>query len=142
MISEPFEPSPFMPSVNQAFEEDFSVPANQQQRQEQDAEPSSPFPRGEKESSGRENSVAKIKVVVWHFFRPRYLIFYCLVEIQAMVIIIGELYIFTYLFQVRKRPLNKKETAKKEDDIISVSNNSLTVHETKLKVRVCGYIKR
>ncbi|KAL0804398.1 hypothetical protein Bca101_096888 [Brassica carinata] len=99
------EPSPFMPSVNQAFEEDFSVPANQQQRQEQDAEPSSPFPRSEKESSGRENSVAKIRVVV------------------------------------RKRPLNKKETAKKEDDIITVSNNSLTVHEIKLKVRVCATLK-
>ncbi|XP_018477625.1 kinesin-like protein KIN-13A isoform X1 [Raphanus sativus] len=106
VISEPFEPSPFMPSVNQAFEEDFSVPANQQQRQEQDAEPSSPFPRGEKESSGRENSVAKIKVVV------------------------------------RKRPLNKKETAKKEDDIISVSNNSLTVHETKLKVDLTAYMEK
>lgn len=65
MISEPFEPSPFMPSVNQAFEEDFSVPANQQQRQEHDAEPSSPFPRSEKENTGRENSVAKIRVVVW-----------------------------------------------------------------------------
>ncbi|CAG7883646.1 unnamed protein product, partial [Brassica rapa] len=106
VISEPFEPSPFMPSVNQAFEEDFSVPANQQQRQEQDAEPSSPFPRSEKESSGRENSVAKIRVVV------------------------------------RKRPLNKKETAKKEDDIITVSNNSLTVHETKLKVDLTAYMEK
>ncbi|CAF2020818.1 unnamed protein product [Brassica napus] len=106
VISEPFEPSPFMPSVNQAFEEDFSVPANQQQRQEQDAEPSSPFPTSEKESSGRENSVAKIRVVV------------------------------------RKRPLNKKETAKKEDDIITVSNNSLTVHETKLKVDLTAYMEK
>ncbi|CAN6928311.1 unnamed protein product [Brassica oleracea] len=106
LISEPFEPSPFMPSVNQAFEEDFSVPANQQQRQEQDAEPSSPFPRSEKESSGRENSVAKIRVVV------------------------------------RKRPLNKKETAKKEDDIITVSNNSLTVHEIKLKVDLTAYMEK
>ncbi|KAG2250984.1 hypothetical protein Bca52824_081120 [Brassica carinata] len=95
-----------MPSVNQAFEEDFSVPANQQQRQEQDAEPSSPFPRSEKESSGRENSVAKIRVVV------------------------------------RKRPLNKKETAKKEDDIITVSNNSLTVHEIKLKVDLTAYMEK
>lgn len=64
VISEPFEPSPFMPSVNQAFEQDFNVPANRQQYQEQDAEPSSSFPRSEKESSGRETSVAKIKVVV------------------------------------------------------------------------------
>ncbi|VVA97890.1 unnamed protein product [Arabis nemorensis] len=103
VISEPFEPSPFMPSVNQAFEEDFNVPANRQQRQEQDAEPSSSFPRSEKESCGRENSVAKIKVVV------------------------------------RKRPLNKKETARKEDDIVTVSDNSLTVHETKLKVDLTAY---
>ncbi|CAH8276494.1 unnamed protein product [Arabidopsis lyrata] len=106
MISEPFEPSPFMPSVNQAFEEEFNVPANRKQLQEQDAEPSSSFSRSEKESSGRENNVAKIKVVV------------------------------------RKRPLNKKETAKKEDDIVTVSNNSLTVHETKLKVDLTAYMER
>lgn len=38
--------------------------------------------------------------------------------------------------QVRKRPLNKKEMAKKEEDIITIEPNSnfLTVHETKLKV--------
>ncbi|KAJ3701784.1 hypothetical protein LUZ61_005489 [Rhynchospora tenuis] len=37
---------------------------------------------------------------------------------------------------VRKRPLNKKEIAKKEEDIISIegASNCLTVHETKLKV--------
>lgn len=58
-----------------------------------------------------------------------------------MVIIIDELYVFIYLFQVRKRPLNKKETARKEDDIVTVSDNSLTVHETKLKVRVCASLK-
>lgn len=58
-----------------------------------------------------------------------------------MVIIVGELYIYIYFFQVRKRPLNKKETARKEDDIVTVSDNSLTVHETKLKVRVCASLK-
>lgn len=38
--------------------------------------------------------------------------------------------------QVRKRPLNKKEIAKKEEDIITIepNSNALTVHETKLKV--------
>lgn len=38
--------------------------------------------------------------------------------------------------QVRKRPLNKKEMAKKEEDIITILSNSnaLTVHEKKLKV--------
>ncbi|KAF7843339.1 kinesin-like protein KIN-13B [Senna tora] len=35
---------------------------------------------------------------------------------------------------VRKRPLNKKELAKSEEDIIDTHSNSLTVHETKLKV--------
>lgn len=39
-----------------------------------------------------------------------------------------------FLLQVRKRPLNKKEVARKEDDIVTVSDNSLTVHEPKLKV--------
>ncbi|KAF5726885.1 hypothetical protein HS088_TW22G00570 [Tripterygium wilfordii] len=34
---------------------------------------------------------------------------------------------------VRKRPLNKKELAKNEEDIIDTHSNSLTVHETKLK---------
>lgn len=37
-------------------------------------------------------------------------------------------------FQVRKRPLNKKELARKEDDVVTVDDNSLTVHEPKLKV--------
>lgn len=38
--------------------------------------------------------------------------------------------------QVRKRPLNKKEISKKEEDIITIEPNSnfLTVHETKFKV--------
>lgn len=36
--------------------------------------------------------------------------------------------------QVHKRPLNKKELAKNEEDIIETVSNSLTVHETKLKV--------
>ncbi|KAJ8490965.1 hypothetical protein OPV22_012686 [Ensete ventricosum] len=45
---------------------------------------------------------------------------------------------------VRKRPLNKKEIAKKEDDIISIvpSTNSLTVHETKLKVDLTEYLEK
>ncbi|RXI05878.1 hypothetical protein DVH24_017920 [Malus domestica] len=40
---------------------------------------------------------------------------------------------------VRKRPLNKKEFAKKEEDIITIEphSNALTVHETKLKVSNC-----
>ncbi|RXH74551.1 hypothetical protein DVH24_029272 [Malus domestica] len=40
---------------------------------------------------------------------------------------------------VRKRPLNKKEFAKKEVDIITIEphSNALTVHETKLQVSNC-----
>ncbi|KAJ4833430.1 hypothetical protein Tsubulata_034357 [Turnera subulata] len=45
---------------------------------------------------------------------------------------------------VRKRPLNKKETGKKEEDIISIEPNSnyLTVHETKLKVDLTEYVEK
>jgi len=35
---------------------------------------------------------------------------------------------------VRKRPLNKKESTKNEEDIVDTHANCLTVHETKLKV--------
>ena len=44
--------------------------------------------------------------------------------------------------QVRKRPLNKKEIAKKEGDIITIdpNANSLTVYETKLKVSFCWLV--
>ncbi|CAK7356686.1 unnamed protein product [Dovyalis caffra] len=43
---------------------------------------------------------------------------------------------------VRKRPLNKKELAKNEEDIIDTHSNSLTVHETKLKVDLTEYIEK
>ncbi|XP_078168268.1 kinesin-like protein KIN-13B [Carex rostrata] len=45
---------------------------------------------------------------------------------------------------VRKRPLNKKEITKKEEDIISIeqASNCLTVHETKLKVDLTEYVER
>ncbi|KAG2271774.1 hypothetical protein Bca52824_066329 [Brassica carinata] len=98
--TEPFEPSPFMPSVDKEFEEGFNFPTNRQQQT--DAEPFGSLPKSEKEN----NSVAKIKVVV------------------------------------RKRPLNKKETARKEDDVVTVSDNSLTVHEPKLKVDLTAYVER
>ena len=39
--------------------------------------------------------------------------------------------------QVHKRPQNKKEIAKKEEDIITIDSNALTVHERKLKVSNC-----
>ncbi|KAK4755662.1 hypothetical protein SAY87_009419 [Trapa incisa] len=44
---------------------------------------------------------------------------------------------------VRKRPLNKKEIARKEDDIVTVDDNSyLTVHEPKLKVDLTAYVEK
>ncbi|CAO2170693.1 unnamed protein product [Urochloa humidicola] len=45
---------------------------------------------------------------------------------------------------VRKRPLNKKEISKKEEDIIDIEqrSNSLTVHETKLKVDLTEYVEK
>ncbi|KAG8656342.1 hypothetical protein MANES_04G124900v8 [Manihot esculenta] len=43
---------------------------------------------------------------------------------------------------VRKRPLNKKELAKNEEDIIETYSNALTVHETKLKVDLTEYVEK
>ncbi|XP_071691981.1 kinesin-like protein KIN-13B isoform X1 [Rutidosis leptorrhynchoides] len=45
---------------------------------------------------------------------------------------------------VRKRPLNKKELAKNEEDIITTQTHSscLTVHETKLKVDLTEYMEK
>ncbi|KAF3785017.1 KINESIN-13A Kinesin-13A [Nymphaea thermarum] len=44
---------------------------------------------------------------------------------------------------VRKRPLNKKELARKEEDIVTVSDTScLTVHEPKLKVDLTAYVEK
>ncbi|KAL6491701.1 Kinesin-like protein KIN-13B [Orobanche gracilis] len=43
---------------------------------------------------------------------------------------------------VRKRPLNKKELTKNEEDIIETCLNSLVVHETKLKVDLTEYIEK
>ncbi|KAF9615662.1 hypothetical protein IFM89_025912 [Coptis chinensis] len=45
---------------------------------------------------------------------------------------------------VRKRPLNKKEISRKEEDIVTIESNSnyLTVHETKLKVDLTEYVEK
>ncbi|KAG6486663.1 hypothetical protein ZIOFF_055242 [Zingiber officinale] len=46
-------------------------------------------------------------------------------------------------FQVRKRPLNKKEISRKEDDIVTVHENAyLTVYEPKLKVDLTAYVEK
>ncbi|TYI09508.1 hypothetical protein ES332_A09G078100v1 [Gossypium tomentosum] len=107
VISEPFEPSPFMPSLNKEFEDELNVTTNRQQKEISDADASaSLISANEKDMSARENNVAKIKVVV------------------------------------RKRPLNKKEISRKEDDIVTVSENALTVHEPKLKVDLTAYVEK
>ncbi|KAL3511795.1 hypothetical protein ACH5RR_024512 [Cinchona calisaya] len=43
---------------------------------------------------------------------------------------------------VRKRPLNKKELAKNEEDIIETESNSVVVYETKLKVDLTEYLEK
>ncbi|XP_010503711.1 PREDICTED: kinesin-like protein KIN-13B isoform X1 [Camelina sativa] len=43
---------------------------------------------------------------------------------------------------VRKRPLNKKESTKNEEDIIDTHSNCLTVHETKVKVDLTAYVEK
>ncbi|KAL2516164.1 ATP binding microtubule motor family protein [Forsythia ovata] len=43
---------------------------------------------------------------------------------------------------VRKRPLNKKELSKNEEDIIETQSNSLVVHETKFKVDLTEYVEK
>ncbi|KAK4477865.1 hypothetical protein RD792_017128 [Penstemon davidsonii] len=107
VISEPFEPSPFMPAVTKAFESDFDMIGSRQQRGQTDAEAPAGLSASEKENSTRENNVAKIKVVV------------------------------------RKRPLNKKEVSRKEDDIVTVCDDSyLAVHEPKLKVDLTAYVEK
>ncbi|KAL7104934.1 hypothetical protein ACP275_07G013300 [Erythranthe tilingii] len=64
VISEPFEPSPFMPAVTKAFESDIDAVTSRQQRGQPDTEAAAGLPANEKENSTRENNVAKIKVVV------------------------------------------------------------------------------
>ncbi|KAG5555065.1 hypothetical protein RHGRI_012558 [Rhododendron griersonianum] len=105
VISEPFEISPFMPAVTEAFDNDFNVMTSRLERGQADTDASFGLP-SEKENSTRENNVAKIKVVV------------------------------------RKRPLNKKEISRKEEDIVTVYDNALTVHETKLKVDLTAYVEK
>ncbi|KAF8401476.1 hypothetical protein HHK36_012415 [Tetracentron sinense] len=105
VMSEPFEPSSFMPAVTRGFDNDFKSMASKQQRGQTDS--SIGLPYNEKESSTKESNLAKIKVVV------------------------------------RKRPLNKKELSRKEDDIVTVYDNSyLAVHEPKLKVDLTAYVEK
>ncbi|XP_058083637.1 kinesin-like protein KIN-13A [Magnolia sinica] len=105
VMSEPFEPSPFMPPVTKGFDNDFDATTSRQQRSQADA--SVRLSTSEKEAGSKESNLAKIKVVV------------------------------------RKRPLNKKELSRKEEDIVTVYDNAyLTVHEPKLKVDLTAYVEK
>ncbi|KAG4929344.1 hypothetical protein JHK82_046408 [Glycine max] len=64
VISEPFEPSPFMPGGTRGFVDDFNSISRKQERGEADSDASLFLPTNEKENNTRENNVAKIKVVV------------------------------------------------------------------------------
>lgn len=106
VMSEPFEPSPFMPGGMKSFEDELNLTSGGQQTGQPDQDASVPLAQSEKEST-KENNVAKIKVVV------------------------------------RKRPLNKKELSRKEDDIVTVYDNAyLTVHEPKVKVDLTAYVEK
>ncbi|BBM99793.1 kinesin family member 2/24 [Marchantia polymorpha subsp. ruderalis] len=112
-IPEPFHSSPsFVPVIEKGFENDFESSFNigkSQNKAKFNAE-SSPLRSNTLErerGAGRDNTVARIKVVV------------------------------------RKRPINKKELARKEDDIVTIEDNStVTVHEPKLKVDLTAYVEK
>lgn len=57
-----------MPALSKAFDSDFEVMTNQQQKGQSDADAQSGLLTNEKDTGTRENNVAKIKVVVrFHF---------------------------------------------------------------------------
>lgn len=66
-MSEPFEPSPFMPGGMKSFEDELNLTSGGQQSGQPDQDASVPLAQSEKEST-KENNVAKIKVVVCGFY--------------------------------------------------------------------------
>ncbi|KAK2412061.1 Kinesin-like protein KIN-13A [Trifolium repens] len=64
VISEPFEPSPFIPGGTREFEDNFNSVSFKQGGEETIVDASNSLPVNEKENNTRENNVAKIKVVV------------------------------------------------------------------------------
>ncbi|KAJ0030745.1 hypothetical protein Pint_12414 [Pistacia integerrima] len=97
VISEPFEPSPFMPGISKGFENDFNLTTGRQQKEHIDLDVSAPVLANEKEK---------------------------LMLLRS------------------KLPLNKKELSRKEDDIVPVCDNGLTVHKPKLKVDLTAYVEK
>lgn len=66
VMSEPFEPSPFMPDPTTSFDDDKNVIRNKQLRGQAQAEADAPgaLTALDKEIAPKENNVAKIRVVV------------------------------------------------------------------------------
>lgn len=64
VISEPFEPSPFIPSGTRTFDDELNIATTRQQRTQADEDALATLPVVEKENVARETNVAKIKVVV------------------------------------------------------------------------------
>lgn len=62
VMSEPFEPSPFMPAVPGGFDNELDPMASRQQKAQDDV--TFRMVTNEKESNTKESNVAKIKVVV------------------------------------------------------------------------------
>lgn len=69
------------------------------------------------------NSFTTISFILW------------IIKSETVMMLFTLLLITVDWLQVRKRPLNKKELSKNEEDIIETQSNSLVVHETKFKVR-------
>lgn len=66
-MTDPFEPSPFMPAVSKEFDSVVDMMTSRQQRGQTDADSSVAFPTIEKENNTKESNVAKIRVVVCYF---------------------------------------------------------------------------
>ncbi|CAM6082682.1 unnamed protein product [Calypogeia fissa] len=112
-MSEPFHSPPtYIPAMDENFELEFDSSFNygKQQNKPRLVAENSPVRSStiEKERGGRDNNIARIKVVV------------------------------------RKRPVNKKELSRKEEDIVSIADDScsVTVHEPKLKVDLTAYVEK
>ncbi|KAL2649441.1 hypothetical protein R1flu_017569 [Riccia fluitans] len=112
-IPEPFHSSPsFVPVIEKGFENDFDSSFNlskslNKSKFNAEISPLRSNTLERERAPGRDNTVARIKVVV------------------------------------RKRPINKKELARKEDDIVTIEDNStVTVHEPKLKVDLTAYVEK
>lgn len=65
VISEPFEPPPFIPSATKAFDSELDFTTSQQQKGQTDMDAPSGLPTTtDRDTISRENNVAKIRVVV------------------------------------------------------------------------------